>query len=585
MRKAAIEGRRAQVAEALVLVLTAAWVTHLVQKEEQQESGAAVSLKAEQRLLQSATMSHVLFVLHVLGFSAVLWSIFRPQALSKTLQASCRRERDAGLVVGCMLPPLVLLSRLLAEIYQEETFSCFTFFYAWTSISIGVSLLFKVAVFGTATSFSVNILVDVVLLPVVFGLLSPVEAEWRFLLSTGGRVIVAVVLAAGFRLLPRSFTVGEALLVAQGIGLCACDLLLVTINRLNEYDVIDLQPRVLHSWLIFDVDRPDNVLALEVGMLGSLLVCVALIPLLRSYGAPSPTAIVQPLPFNGSVGFVLTAAVVVGGVVYPWSCFLLQTWNPFAWLSDFLTESSSSSSLPLPPRFALMGYWATCLVILVPTFGFISNRFALRNIVARKLFHLLVVLMLGPASLCDAPMLSLSYGVALSVFFLVECVRALSLPPFGRSIAEFMRSFIDYREAGRVILTHSYLLLGCALPLWLVPASITPSPLIMNAGVVALGVGDAMGALVGSSIGKRKIFGSKTVEGSAAVFLSMTLASISLQNYHMSSFVSGEYTQVLLLTAAVFLTTVLEAATAQIDNLVLPLFFYAACNLVGCHRV
>ncbi|KAG6958425.1 hypothetical protein JG687_00009408 [Phytophthora cactorum] len=437
MRKAAIEGRRAQVAEALVLVLTAAWVTHLVQKEEQQESGAAVSLKAEQRLLQ--------------------------------------RERDAGLVVGCMLPPLVLLSRLLAEIYQEETFSCFTFFYAWTSISIGVSLLFKVAVFGTATSFSVNILVDVVLLPVVFGLLSPVEAEWRFLLSTGGRVIVAVVLAA--------------------------------------------------------------------------------------------------------------AAVVVGGVVYPWSCFLLQTWNPFAWLSDFLTESSSSSSLPLPPRFALMGYWATCLVILVPTFGFISNRFALRNIVARKLFHLLVVLMLGPASLCDAPMLSLSYGVALSVFFLVECVRALSLPPFGRSIAEFMRSFIDYREAGRVILTHSYLLLGCALPLWLVPASITPSPLIMNAGVVALGVGDAMGALVGSSIGKRKIFGSKTVEGSAAVFLSMTLASISLQNYHMSSFVSGEYTQVLLLTAAVFLTTVLEAATAQIDNLVLPLFFYAACNLVGCHRV
>ncbi|KAF1776584.1 Alpha/Beta hydrolase fold [Phytophthora cactorum] len=150
------------------------------------------------------------------------------------------------------------------------------------NISIGVSLLFKVAVFGTATSFSVNILVDVVLLPVVFGLLSPVEAEWRFLLSTGGRVIVAVVLAAGFKLLPRSFTVGEALLVAQGIGLCACDLLLVTINRLNEYDVIDLQPRVLHSWLIFDVDRPDNVLALEVGMLGSLLVCVALIPLLRS---------------------------------------------------------------------------------------------------------------------------------------------------------------------------------------------------------------------------------------------------------------------------------------------------------------
>ncbi|EEY60948.1 dolichol kinase, putative [Phytophthora infestans T30-4] len=320
-------------------------------------------------------------------------------------------------------------------------------------------------------------------------------------------------------------------------------------------------------------------------MLGSLLVCVALIPLLQSHGAPSPTAIMQPLSVYGSAKFVLTAAVVVGGVVYPWSCFLLQTWNPFAWLFDFLTESSSSLSLPLPTRFALMGYWTACLVILVPLFGFISNKFALRNIVARKLFHLLVVLMLGPASLFDAPMLSLSYGVALSVFCLVECVRALSLPPFGRTIAKFMRSFIDHREAGRVILTHSYLLLGCALPLWLVPSSSASSPLVMNAGVLALGIGDAMGAVVGSRIGKHKIFGSKTVEGSVAVFITMVLASISLQNYHTRYFVNGDYTQVILLTAAVFLTTVLEAATAQIDNLVLPLFLYTTCNLVDCYRV
>jgi hypothetical protein len=135
--------------------------------------------------------------------------------------------------VGCVLPPLVLLSRLLAEIYQERVFSSFTFFYAWTSISIGVSALLKVAVFGTVTSFSANVLVDVLLLPVVFGLLTPVEAEWRFLLATGGRVVVGAVLAAGFRLLPRSFTVGEALLVAQGIGLCAYDLVLSTVNRVR----------------------------------------------------------------------------------------------------------------------------------------------------------------------------------------------------------------------------------------------------------------------------------------------------------------------------------------------------------------
>lgn len=172
--------------------------------------------------------------------------------------------------------------------------------------------------------------------------------------------------------------------------------------QLNEFDVIDLPPNVLHPWLLFDMDRPDYVLALQVGMLGSLLVCIALIPLLRLYGAPSPTAVAQPLPLRGSVGFVLTAVAVVGGVVYPWSCFLLQTWNPFGWLFDFLSESRSPPS-SLPPRFMLMGYWATCLVVLVPLFALITDRFALRNIVARKLFHLLVVVMLGPASLLTYP--------------------------------------------------------------------------------------------------------------------------------------------------------------------------------------
>jgi dolichol kinase len=129
----------------------------------------------------------------------------------------------------------------------------------------------------------------------------------------------------------------------------------------------------------------------------------------------------------------------------------------------------------------------------------------------------------------------------------------------------------------------------------------------MNAGVLALSVGDAMGAVVGSSIGKHKFFGSKTAEGSAAVFISMLLASVPLHDYYMRAFISGEYIQVELLSphevgllatdgavivlllqlalflVAAFLMSVLEAATAQIDNLVLPLFVYTTCNRVSCH--
>ncbi|KAK1945736.1 hypothetical protein P3T76_002784 [Phytophthora citrophthora] len=90
MRKAASECRRAQVAEALVLLLTGGWATHLIEKEQQQEDEVKVSLQAEQQLLQSATMSHVLFILHVLGFICVLWSILKPHSLPPTLRASSR---------------------------------------------------------------------------------------------------------------------------------------------------------------------------------------------------------------------------------------------------------------------------------------------------------------------------------------------------------------------------------------------------------------------------------------------------------------------------------------------------------------
>jgi hypothetical protein len=174
--------------------------------------------------------------------------------------------------VGCVLPPLVLLNRLLPEIYQERVFSSFTFFY---SISIGVSALLKVAVFGTA-------LVDVLLLPVAFGLLTPVEAEGDFcwLLAVQSWLVLC------WQQAPAS--------VVHRRGSAA---------RGSRHWTVCVRPRAFHSQQSTFIDAklpmmkgPDHVLALQVGMLGSLLGCVALIPLLRAYGAPSPTAVAQPLP-------------------------------------------------------------------------------------------------------------------------------------------------------------------------------------------------------------------------------------------------------------------------------------------------
>lgn len=225
-RKAAKKRVCAQLTESLVLVLAAAWITLLTPGENQFKHVA-------DRRPQVNMVSHVLLNLQILVGLAVLHSLVHPTVIYKSLQLLCRRERDTGLVVGCVLPPLVLLSRLFHEIYQKGTYSSFTFFYMWVTVSIGYSVLLKIAVFKSVIKIRIGAFVDVVLLPLIFTLLNPVESTGRFLLATGARISVAAVLAAGLQLLPRSFTIGEAILVAQGVGLCAFDLVLVTIIKVR----------------------------------------------------------------------------------------------------------------------------------------------------------------------------------------------------------------------------------------------------------------------------------------------------------------------------------------------------------------
>jgi len=40
------------------------------------------------------------------------------------------------------------------------------------------------------------------------------------------------------------------------------------------------------------------------------------------------------------------------------------------------------------------------------------------------------------------------------------------LPPFGSQLDSALQIFLDKQDAGCLVLTHIYLLLGCSLPLW-----------------------------------------------------------------------------------------------------------------------
>lgn len=85
----------------------------------------------------------------------------------------------------------------------------------------------------------------------------------------------------------------------------------------------------------------------------------------------------------------------------------------------------------------------------------------------RKLFHALAVIMFVPGMLYEAAFLQLAFSVALAAFIYLEYLRFFAVWPYGKNIHMFLTEFIDSRDLGPVILSHVYLLLGCAESVWL----------------------------------------------------------------------------------------------------------------------
>lgn len=205
-------------------------------------------------------------------------------------------------------------------------------------------------------------------------------------------------------------------------------------------------------------------------------------------------------------------------------------------------------------------------------------------------------------------MLYLSFAVATAVLVLLEYARLVRLPPFGASLHKFMAVYTDARDSGYTIRTHIYLLLGCALPVWLSGTGSTADlgaaadtqegaragnalfarhGIEPYAGVIIIGVGDAMAAAVGSMFGRLKWRGTqKTLLGTFAAFTSVlvTAAVIQAANDLMFPddaplFPTDPLHAVGFLVASAALC-LLEAFTTQVDNLLLPLYFWVLLTLL-----
>ncbi|CAD5117881.1 DgyrCDS6625 [Dimorphilus gyrociliatus] len=170
----------------------------------------------------------------------------------------------------------------------------------------------------------------------------------------------------------------------------------------------------------------------------------------------------------------------------------------------------------------------------------------------------------------DPEFLVLAANCALIGFLIIESVRSLKIQPFGSWLREYLEIFIDEKDQGNIILTHIYLLVGFTCPLWLYGSSFEKIPPAVLSGVLSLGIGDTAAAVVGSKYGVRKWPGSnKSLEGTTAAILFQIIAIMILKLTGIMQQIS-----VFRLFTAIVMTSFLEAFTAQIDNIVLPLYMY-----------
>jgi dolichol kinase len=316
------------------------------------------------------------------------------------------------------------------------------------------------------------------------------------------------------------------------------------------------------------------------GVLGCALGCAILIPLV-----PKRLLLLRLVVFG--LGPLLFVEVSLSLSLCCWQkgANSIEN-NPYVyprclvWLVQFLTEREEQGSAF--PRYYGLVYWAVAILVLLPPSLWIhrQRQKAVSVVVTRKWFHLVAVILFGPITVVFPKLMSLSYAIALCGLVIIEGIR-----PNVAALQDFFEGFLDTsKDASKgVVLSHMALIMGCAAPLWISEcvaigddsndvdsySNTTPSLLYRNYylplwGVLCLGIGDSMAALVGKLYG-RAVWGKngRTLEGSCAMWWSLVCVGFWIVQDNWQS-----YQMVLVVTTVV---TLLEAFTAQMDNLVLPL--------------
>lgn len=322
----------------------------------------------------------------------------------------------------------------------------------------------------------------------------------------------------------------------------------------GESSVLVTLSTILFSEVAMAIHCSDSCLDIShtlvslLGGAGCLVTCIALVFFRFPWWIRLQCHLLGPL------------AVVESGLVWHGYSSQFSDYLPrcLDWLVEFLLSTERGY-----PRYFCVFYWLVVLTMcFVPTSLVLdTSDDVLSVVVRRKWFHAVAVILFSPATFVFPELISLSYAIALYVLAVLEDLRR-DIP----TLQAFYLSFIDRtKDNPELIVSHMFLILGCALPLWIseyVGETGAAILLLSQWGILCLGIGDAAGAVIGSWYGKHQ-WGKnrRTLEGSLAMWASMNIIGIA---------VVPNDCRIPLFSAST-VTTVMEAFTMQMDNLVLPI--------------
>lgn len=253
-------------------------------------------------------------------------------------------------------------------------------------------------------------------------------------------------------------------------------------------------------------------------------------------------------------------------------------------------------------RLLLSVYWLGILVVGLIIVFRLTNIYEVDT--RRKVFHFMMVGMFLPAVYVDPTYAALALSLILAVFLILDLLRASQLPPLSKPIASFLAPYVDGRDfRGPVVISHIFLLIGCAIPLWLALASLPRTgsgylagwevptrEVSMVSGVICVGLGDAAASLIGRRYGHRKWLwgGGKSLEGSVAfavaVFAGLAAASawLTLGGWSATSEQTSLVASARNAAMCASMSSLTEAVlTGGNDNVIVPVILWTCVKSLG----